>query len=77
MSTATCQQHEISFRTFGREGPALAFPCDPNGRVDLDHLSESARNNYFYARAMVGRYYDTPRVRIYWPDPMSTNGAQK
>jgi hypothetical protein len=30
--------------------------------VDLDELSENARNNYLYARAMVGRELATPAV---------------
>ena len=61
----------------GGERLPLTFPCDPDGRVDLDHLSEAARNDYFYARALVGRHYDAPRMRTYWPDPISTKGAQK
>jgi hypothetical protein len=30
--------------------------------VDLDGMSERARNNYFYARAMVGRELSVPAV---------------
>ena len=44
---------------FGRE---LVFPCDSHGRVDLDALSERAREQYFFARAMVGRGYSPPRL---------------
>mgnify|MGYP002260649805 CR=1 FL=1 len=32
------------------------------GRVTLDALSERARANYLYARAVVGREFATPRV---------------
>jgi hypothetical protein len=41
----------------------FAFPCDQHGAVDLDTLSERARNNYFYARATVGRDFASPRVQ--------------
>lgn len=43
-------------------GRGYAFPCDGNGRVDLDQLSERARINYLYARAMVGRELSVPAV---------------
>jgi hypothetical protein len=44
------------------QGRALAFPCDAGGHVDLDALSERARENYFYARAVVGFEYAQPAV---------------
>ena len=46
----------------GRRG--LAFPCDADGRVDIDSLSEAARNDYFYARAVVGRDFNRPSVQM-------------
>jgi len=45
-------------------GRGYAFPCDPMGHVDLNELSERARNNYFYARAVVGRELAFPAVRF-------------
>ena len=53
---------ELRFTSLYNEGRALAFPCDADGRVDLDGLSERSRNNYFYARAVVGREYSYPAV---------------
>lgn len=51
----------LCFRSlFGGRG--FVFPCDARGRVDLDGLSEQARNNYFYARAMVGRELTVPAI---------------
>ena len=44
-------------------GPALSFPCDAAGRVDLDSLGERARCNYFYARAVIGRQFAMPAVQ--------------
>jgi hypothetical protein len=57
---------ELRFASLFVEGRALAFPCDAGGRVDLDVLSERARRNYFYARAVVGREFATPAVRPRW-----------
>ena len=54
---------EIRFQSLFREGRAMAFPCDAHGRVALDGLTERARNNYLFARAMVGREYATPLLR--------------
>ena len=33
-----------------------------HGQVDLDHLSDQARNNYLYARAMVGKELSAPDI---------------
>lgn len=38
------------------------FPCDAQGRVDLDCLSELARDDYFLARALIGHDYAYPTV---------------
>lgn len=52
----------LRFQSLFHEGRALAFPCDAAGHVELDGLSERARNNYFYARAVVGREFAQPAV---------------
>ena len=44
-------------------GPALSFPCDAAGSVDLDSLAERARCNYFYARTVIGRQFAMPAVQ--------------
>jgi hypothetical protein len=59
--TASCQ-FQLRFQSLFDSGRGFAFPCDPAGHVDLDHMSERARNNYFYARAMVGRELAMPEV---------------
>jgi hypothetical protein len=56
---------EVRFVSLFKEGRALSFPCDREGHVDLDHISERARNNYLFARAMVGREFDLPHVMPY------------
>lgn len=54
--------YEVRFMSLFAQGRGLAFPCDALGHVDLDALSERARNNYLFARAMVGRENAAPRV---------------
>jgi hypothetical protein len=53
---------ELRFGHLFQEGRGLSFPCDSAGRVKLDELSEKARQNYFFARALVGREYAMPAV---------------
>jgi len=57
-------QYELRFRSLFDEGRGYAFPCDSGGRVDMDSLSDRARNNYFYARTVVGREFATPAVQL-------------
>ncbi len=61
--TATPAEHfELRFDSLYAEGRGLAFPCNRCGRVDPDELPERARDNYFFARAMVGREFYIPKV---------------
>ena len=53
----------IRFQSLFNEGRALCFPCDAQGHVDLDQLSDRARANYLYARAVVGREFAHPLVQ--------------
>ena len=55
--------YELRFQSLFREGRAWAFPCDAQGHVDLDALSERARCNYWFVRTSIGREVDVPRVR--------------
>jgi hypothetical protein len=64
MNTSTSPRYELRFRSLFNEGRALAFPCDAGGRVELDLLSDRARNNYLYARAVVGREFAAPAVQL-------------
>jgi hypothetical protein len=56
--------YELRFQSLHRQGRGWAFPCNAQGEVDLDRLSERARNNYFFARALMGREYAFPRVEL-------------
>jgi hypothetical protein len=53
--------HEITYHALFR-GPSLCFPCDEQGEVPLDSLSDGARENYLYARAVVGVEYAYPSI---------------
>ena len=62
MSRFESSQFQLCFRSLFHSGRGYAFPCDGSGQVDLDGLSDRARNNYLYARAMVGRELSVPAV---------------
>jgi len=55
---------ELRYRSLSSHRCSFAFPCDAQGQVSLDELSESARENYLYARAMVGRDLLQPQVLL-------------
>jgi len=54
--------YQLRFDSLFHSGRALAFPCDDHGQVHLDALSDRARSNYLYARAVVGREFAVPTV---------------
>jgi hypothetical protein len=53
---------ELRYYSLSVHGRGYAFPCDAQGRVALDLLSDRARDNYLYARAMVGFDLLLPQV---------------
>ena len=63
MIDSTLTQFELRFQSLFDNGRGFSFPCDPKGQVNLDQLSERARNNYLYARAVVGRELAFPAVQ--------------
>ena len=60
---ATLADYELRFQSLCHSGRALAFPCDAKGDVYLDELTERARENYLFARAVVGHEYANPVVQ--------------
>jgi hypothetical protein len=52
----------LTFPSLFAEVRALSFPCDAQGRVDLDRLSERARGNFLRALDAVGRDYRHPTL---------------
>lgn len=59
---APSSEFQLRFQSLFDPGRGFAFPCDERGVVDLNALSEKARINYLYARAMIGREVSTPAV---------------
>jgi hypothetical protein len=55
-------RYELRYTGLFNAGRGFAFPCDANGYVELDDLSDRSRNNYFYARSVIGRELSTPQV---------------
>ena len=56
--------YELRFQSLVEEGRVCAFPCDATGHVDMDALSDAARENYLYARIVVGREFSIPAVMV-------------
>jgi hypothetical protein len=56
--------YELHFRSLHDKGRTFAFSCDARGHVDIDALGDRARNNYFYARTVVGREFSMPAVQV-------------
>jgi hypothetical protein len=54
--------YELRFSSLFHEGRGYSFPCDSQGHVDLDDLSEHARSNYFFAHSTIGRNVAAPAV---------------
>ncbi len=55
--------YELRFASLFDAGRGFSFACDAHGRIDLDALSERARERYFYARALVGQDFAQPVVQ--------------
>jgi hypothetical protein len=54
--------HQLRFVSLFDPGRGVAVPCDAQGAVNMDDLSERLRNAYLGARALVGREYAFPTV---------------
>jgi hypothetical protein len=62
ISSASPALYLLHFESLFHPGRGLSFPCDASGRVELDRLKDPARNNYLYARTVIGREFATPAV---------------
>lgn len=54
--------HVLRFESLFDPDRSYSFPCDAQGQVSLNRLSERARQNYLFARACVGREFALPCV---------------
>jgi hypothetical protein len=64
LTLSEAAHYELRFQSLFDEGRAYAFPCDAAGHVDMDSLSDTARESYLYARAVVGRELSVPAVLV-------------
>lgn len=55
-------RYELRFTGLFNPGAGFAFPCDVQGHVDIDSLTDRGRVNYFYARTVVGSELAIPIV---------------
>ena len=55
-------RYNIRFESIRKERLALEFPCDAEGRVELDGLNDGARIDYLFARAVVGGEFRSPSI---------------
>lgn len=60
----TICSHQIRYQSLANAGRGLCFPCDAMGHVPLDELNARARENYLYARAVVGRDFAFPVISL-------------
>ena len=56
--------HLLHFEPLTAGDAGLDIPCDRQGRVGLDALGEKLRNDYFFARTLIGRLFAAPTIRL-------------
>lgn len=59
-----------------RGGDCFAFPCDEAGTVEMNGLSDRARDDYLLARALVGRNFHSPTVVCRAADPAAVQASK-
>jgi hypothetical protein len=60
---APAPRYQVRFEAIEEnESRGLAFCCDARGNVELDRLSDRARVDYLFARALIGRNFARPAV---------------
>jgi len=70
-------RYELRFNGLFNRGRGYAFPCDAQGHVDIDELTNQARINYFYARAVVGAELSAPIVSVVVDHPLDPGVQRK
>ena len=56
--------YQLRFQSLFRQGRGWAFPCDAQGQVDMDAMSDHVRDSYLFARALVGLEVSHPQVQL-------------
>jgi hypothetical protein len=62
VSGSSRAQYCLHYAALRDSAHAFDFPCDEEGRVDIESLSEEGRNDYLFARAVVGGELAMPIV---------------
>ncbi len=57
-------RYELRFQSLFHTGRGLTFPCDPQGEVHWDAMTEGARASFLRAQGGVGREYASPAVQL-------------
>ncbi len=57
-------RYELRFQSLFHTGRALAFPCDCQGEVQWDTMTEGARASFLRAQGGVGREWASPAVQL-------------
>ncbi len=56
--------HQLRFISLFDPGRGVSVPCDAQGAVNMNDLTERLKNAYLGARALVGREYAFPTVEL-------------
>ena len=57
-------RYELRFQSLFHTGRALAFPCDRQGEVQWDTMTDRARASFLRAQGSVGREYASPAIQL-------------
>lgn len=64
--------YELRFASLHCDGQPACFPCDAQGHVSLDEMSDLARLHYMRARACIGYEFALPSVACIDADAVKT-----
>jgi hypothetical protein len=64
LAASNAGHYELRFLNLFSRRCGYAFPCDAEGHVQMDELSDRGRLSYLYARALVGSELSSPTVAV-------------
>jgi hypothetical protein len=56
--------YELRVQSLFHTGRALAFPCDRQGEVHWDSMTDRARESFLRAQGSIGRDWASPAVQL-------------
>jgi len=57
-------RYELRFQSLFHAGRALSFPCDRQGEVQWDAMTDGARASFLRAQGSIGREWASPAVQL-------------